>query len=64
VKSFHPHRCRHDYAIEWLRDNGNMAALQEHMGHASIATTMRYARLTRDRVEREARRVFEAREEA
>ena len=43
---------------------GSLAALQELLGHAHIATTMRYARLTEDLVEREADRVFKGRERA
>jgi len=34
------------------------------MGHASIETTMRYAKVTQDLVERETRRVFKEREGA
>jgi site-specific recombinase XerD len=64
VKEFHVHTCRHTYAYQWLADGGNLATLQELMGHANIKTTMRYAKVTQDLVEREARRVFKEREGA
>jgi integrase len=59
IKGFHVHRTRHDWAIQWLARGGSLAACQEIMGHASIATTMRYARITDALVQREAKRVFE-----
>ncbi len=64
IKDFHVHRCRHTYAYRWLADGGSLATLQELMGHASITTTMRYARVTDDLVKRETRRVFKEREGA
>jgi integrase/recombinase XerC len=64
VKDFHVHRTRHDYAIQWLADDGSLATLQELLGHAHISTTMRYARITEGLVKREADRVFRGREGA
>jgi len=55
ITDFHVHRCRHDRAIQWLAAGGSLATLQDILGHASIATTMRYARITQDLVTREAR---------
>ncbi len=56
IADFHVHRTRHDFAIQWLRDWGSLAALKDILGHASIATTMRYARITEDLIKREAER--------
>jgi integrase len=46
IADFHAHRLRHTFACEWLEDGGSLAALQQVLGHASIVTTQRYARLT------------------
>jgi len=46
VADFHPHRMRHTFACSWLEQGGSLAALQQVLGHASIVTTQRYARLT------------------
>ena len=50
IVDFHPHRMRHTFACSWLEQGGSLAALQQVLGHASIVTTQRYARLTDDHV--------------
>ena len=50
IADFHPHRMRHTFACSWLEQGGSLAALQQVLGHASIVTTQRYARLTDDHV--------------
>jgi len=57
IASFHVHQCRHTYACQWVEHGGNLAALQQVLGHASIVTTQRYARLGDEAVMREAQRV-------
>lgn len=54
VEGFHPHRMRHTFACRWLERGGNLSALQRALGHASIVTTERYARLTDEHVRAEA----------
>ncbi len=41
-KRVYPHLLRHSCAIERLRQTGNPKALQWHLGHSSMAMTMRY----------------------
>jgi integrase len=50
LKKFHAHQFRHTMACVWLEQGGSLAALQHVLGHASIVTTQRYARLTDDSV--------------
>lgn len=57
VFDFHPHRCRHTFAMRWLAAGGSLPVLQELLGHRELSTTMRYARVTDDLVRREAERV-------
>ena len=57
ARGFHVHRCRHTFAMRWLEAGGNLAVLQQILGHRDLSTTMRYARVTDDLIEREAARV-------
>jgi integrase len=57
VEGFHVHQMRHTFACQWAERGGNLAALQQALGHASIETTQRYARLSDEAVMREAARI-------
>ena len=57
VVGFHPHQMRHTFGCRWLERGGSLAALQQMLGHSSIVTTQRYARISDDMVRREVERL-------
>ena len=61
----HPHNFRDSLAVEWLNfaadDISKQKALQEHLGHKSFNTTMRYHKLAPDTVQKISNEVWQAR---
>ena len=40
-----PHSLRHSFATHLIRNNANIRAVEEMLGHASLATTEKYTKL-------------------
>jgi integrase len=57
VERFHVHQLRHTFACRWLEAGGSLAALQQVLGHSTVVTTQRHARLDEEAIGREAERV-------
>lgn len=51
-----PHTCRHTFAVEFLKNGGNMYALMELLGHTTLAMTKRYVALAEADLQSQHRR--------
>lgn len=54
VTGWHPHALRHAGATAAFRATGDLRAVQELLGHASVATTQRYIHVGEEQVRRAA----------
>lgn len=54
VTGWHPHALRHAGATAAFRASGDLRAVQELLGHASVATTQRYIHVGEEQVRRAA----------
>ena len=51
VMNAHPHRFRHTFAINFIRNGGNVYTLKEILGHASLKMCLRYLEIAQADVE-------------
>ncbi len=53
------HQLCRTFACPWIERGGSLATVQQILGHASVVTTHRHARLSDGAVRREAERLVQ-----
>jgi len=60
VDGIHPHRFRHTFAIQFLRNGGNIFELQQLLGHSSLDMVRNYVRVAQLDLEEAVKRASPA----
>ncbi len=55
AKYAHAHRFRYTFAIEFLRNGGNVFVLKELLGHEKLEQTMRYVKFVESDISESAK---------
>jgi site-specific recombinase XerD len=58
LETISPHYFRHDFAIKMLRKTGNLAIVQDMMGHATPQSTRVYAKIYPDELQKAHRDLY------
>jgi len=56
MKNYHPHRLRHTFAVEYLRNDGDIFTLQMILGNSSLDMVRHYLQLVKADVKNAHRR--------
>jgi integrase/recombinase XerD len=60
VSDVYPHKFRHTFAVQFLRNGGNVFELQQLLGHSDLAMAKKYVRLAQIDLETSAKRASPA----
>jgi site-specific recombinase XerD len=58
-KALSPHKLRHTFASEWLRNGGELVLLRDQLGHNSIETTVKYTNLDNEEAKKIIQKIDE-----
>ncbi|PAT01060.1 hypothetical protein CI105_08585 [Candidatus Izimaplasma bacterium ZiA1] len=56
--TINPHKWRHTFTSNFVKQNGNMEVLRQIMGHTSLKTTQNYLHINVDDLHKEYFRLY------